>query len=121
MADSSPIRIYAVWCKHSLPPLDVCRFLTLYLHATGETTTPEGDFKISRKGIYASAEDAQIGLKFALKGGHYAHMIFEGKDITPEFKGTLRVCNVTEYYDAVDDDPARLYIWAKDLKGEWRA
>lgn len=48
-------------------------------------------------------------------------MIFEGKDITPEFKGTLRVCNVTEYYDAVDDDPARLYIWAKDLKGEWRA
>jgi len=94
------------------------RLLFLPLH-TGETTTAQGEFKISRKGIYGSAEDAQIGLKFALKGGHYAHMIFEGKDITPDFKGTIRTCNDVKYYDAVDDDPARLYIWAKDFKGEY--
>lgn len=84
----------------------------------GEYTTPEGDFKIIRKGIYGSVEDAQIGLKFSLKGGYYAHMIFEGQDITPELKGTMRVCYNVQYFDAIDDDPKRLYIWTKDLKGD---
>lgn len=85
---------------------------------SGEYTTPQGDFKILRKGTYASVEDAQIGLKFSLKGGHYAEMIIEGRDITPEFKGTLKVCNDVKYYDAIDDNPIRLYIWTKDLKGK---
>lgn len=71
-----------------------------------------------KKGIYTSIEEAQIGLKFSLKGGEYAEMILEGKDITPSIKGTARTCSDIKYYDTFPDDPTRLYIWAKDMDGE---
>jgi hypothetical protein len=70
-----------------------------------------------QRGLYATVEEAQIGLKFNLKGGEYKEMIMEGKDVTPSFQGTLRACQDVKVYTAQNDDPARLYIWTKDLAG----
>lgn len=122
-----PMSRYSVWCKsllHSHLQSDASYSTTdascniLHIRFTGEYTKPCGYYKFQKKGVYSSLEEAQIALKFALNGGDYTHMVMEGKDLNPAITGKPRKCDQIQFCYGYNDDPLRLYIWAKTEAGE---